>query len=52
MRYSSRADLPRELVLVEEDRRIGEVDHELRGVLQLDEQVFDVLRWSFMQVTT
>ena len=37
-------DLARELLLVEEDRRVGEVDHQLGGVLQLDEQLFDVLR--------
>ena len=37
-------DLARQLLLVEEDGRVGQVDHELRRVLQLDEQLFDVLR--------
>ncbi len=37
-------DLLRQLLLVEEDGRVGQVDHELRGVLQLDEEVFDVAR--------
>jgi hypothetical protein len=30
-----------DLVVVEEDGRVGEIHHQLRGVLQLDEQVFD-----------
>ncbi len=33
-----------ELLFVEEDGRVGEVHHELGGVLRLDEQLFDVLR--------
>jgi hypothetical protein len=37
-------DLARQLVLVEEDRRVREVHHELRRVLQFDEELFDVLR--------
>ena len=37
-------DLLRQLLLVEEDGRVGQVDHELRGVLQFDEEVFDVAR--------
>ena len=34
-------DLARELLLVEEDGRVREVDHELRGVLRLDQEVLD-----------
>jgi hypothetical protein len=37
-------DLLRELLFVEEDGRIRQVDHELRGVFQLDEEVLDVAR--------
>ncbi len=36
--------LASELVLVEEDRRVREVDHQLGGVLELDEEIFDVAR--------
>ena len=37
-------DLLCQLLLVEEDGRVRQIDHELRGVLQLDEEVFDVAR--------
>jgi hypothetical protein len=37
-------DLPGELLVVEEHSRVREVDHQLGGVLQLDEQVLDALR--------
>ena len=36
------ADLSGQLLLVEEHRRVRQVDHELGGVLQLDEELFDV----------
>ena len=35
--------LASQLVLVEEDGRVREVDHQLGRVLELDEEVFDVL---------
>src|ERR671921_1831973 len=38
-------DLFREVLGVVEDRRVGEVDHKLRGVLRLDEHLLDV-PWS------
>ena len=38
------AHLARELLLVEEHRRVGEVHHELGLVLELDEEFLDVLR--------
>ncbi len=34
-------DLPRELLLVEEDRRVGQVDHQIGDVLRLDQEVLD-----------
>ena len=37
-------DLLRELLLVEEDGRVGQVDHELGRVFQLDQEVLDVPR--------
>ena len=37
------ADLAGQLLLVEEHGRVGQVDHELGGVLQLDEELFDGL---------
>jgi hypothetical protein len=42
------ADLLGELLLVEEDGRVREVDHQLGGVLQLDEQIFDGVRLVFI----
>ena len=36
-------DLAGQLLLVEEHRGVGQVDHELGGVLQLDEELFDGL---------
>ena len=47
---SSRIDLVGQLLLVEEDGGVGQVDHQLRGVLQLDEQVFDGIRRSVIHV--
>ena len=43
-------DLLGELLLVEEHGRVGQVDHQLRGVFQLDEQVFDGIRRSIIHV--
>ena len=37
-------DLLRQLLLVEEDGRVGQVDHELGRVFQLDQEVLDVPR--------
>jgi len=38
------ADLLGQLLLVEEDGRVGEVDHQLGGVLELDEEILDGVR--------
>jgi hypothetical protein len=37
-------DLASELLVVEEDGGVGQVDHELGGVLRLDEEILDVPR--------
>ena len=41
-------DLLGQVLLVEEDGRVGQVDHELGRVLELDQQFLDVLRLLFV----